>query len=329
MSWPRWLMGAAVASVATTLCIAFGSASSDSAAGDPNAAARDQIELAAVQFVELYNRHDPAVADLFTDDAEVVSTDAEPLSSRLAIREALAREFAARPQQQLSLAMESLRFVTGDVAIEEGETVTYADGETPSIRSHYIAVHVQRDGRWRMKLVRELTHEHLTAAAALRDLEWLVGDWLDERDGIAVASSCRWDENRNFLLREIEARTADGATLRGQQRIGWDPAAQQIRSWAFDNSGGFSEGTWERDGRQWEVRFTSVRPDGRTAVGTQVIRLVNEDQLEWRTEEVVSGGEPAPPLSVTMIRRPPVPTALPAALPAAPPPAVRARSDGR
>ena len=28
------------------------------------------------------------------------------------------------------------------------------------------------------------------------------------------------------------------------QRIGWDPAAKQIRSWEFDSEGGFGEGTW-------------------------------------------------------------------------------------
>jgi CDP-glycerol glycerophosphotransferase (TagB/SpsB family) len=46
------------------------------------------------------------------------------------------------------------------------------------------------------------------------------------------------------------------------QRIGWDPASEQIRSWLFRSDGGFEEGAWARSDNVWIVKRVGVLPDG-------------------------------------------------------------------
>lgn len=280
-------------------------------ADDERAADRAQIEQAAVAFVEAYNgRQLDKLADLFAPDAEVLQLGEEPVVGRDAIRQAFQAAFAARPKAQLSLSIEALRFITGDVAFEDGTTTNFADGETPATRSRYSVVHVRRDGAWRMKLVRELQEEPLTPYARLQDLEWLLGDWIDEAADSVVATSCRWDENKCFLLRDFEVRTRGEVVLKGQQRIGWDPLGKQIRSWAFDNTGGFGEGIWTQLEDRWVIKSTGVRADGRTASMTQIVAPLSEGRMAWRTEARLVGDEELPPLSVIMVRRAPKPAAV-------------------
>ena len=42
----------------------------------------------------------------------------------------------------------------------------------------------------------------------LRQLEWMVGEWTDESPHAVVATSCRWDESKNFILRDYSIKVA-------------------------------------------------------------------------------------------------------------------------
>jgi uncharacterized protein (TIGR02246 family) len=269
---------------------------------------REEIEASAVKFVEAYNeRKLDDLLDLFAPDADLLPLDAEPLSGRDALRDLFTAGFGARPKAKISLSVESLRFVTPDVAFEDGTTTSFADGETATSRSRYSLVHVKRDGRWRMKLVRELEEEPLSPYARLQDLEWMLGDWIDEGSDAVVSTSCKWDENKSFLLRDFEVKTQGDVVLKGQQRIGWDPIAKQVRSWVFDNSGGFGEALWTPFEDRWVIKSTGVRPDGKSASATQTVTLLAEGRMEWQTDQRIVGDEELPAFSVTLVRRPPAP----------------------
>ena len=41
----------------------------------------------------------------------------------------------------------------------------------------------------------------------LKELEWMVGDWLDESSESIIHATCRWSEDKNFLLRDFEIRS--------------------------------------------------------------------------------------------------------------------------
>jgi uncharacterized protein (TIGR02246 family) len=268
-----------------------------------------QIEDAAEKFVAAYNdRKLDDILKLFTEDAEFLPLGEDPLVGSAAIREAFTAAFEANPKVQISLSMDSLRFVTPDVAFEDGETISFADGETPTTRSRYSVVHVKRKGVWRMKLVRELEEEPLSPFARLRELEWLTGDWVDEGPDSVVTTSCRWDENKTFLLRTFEAKTRGDVVLKGEQRIGWDAVAKQVRSWTFDDAGGFVEGIWTQVDDRWVIKSTGFRPDGQAVSATQVVTSLGEGRMEWTMEGRLVGDTPLPSITVVLVRRAPEPT---------------------
>lgn len=100
-------------------------------------------------------------------------------------------------------------------------------------------------------------HEHL------KQLEWMVGHWVDEGDDSVTETTCEWSEDKNFLLRKFTISIDGKQAMKGVQRIGWDPPSRQIRSWVFDSAGGFAEGLWSRVGDYWVVKAgASGRTDG-------------------------------------------------------------------
>jgi uncharacterized protein (TIGR02246 family) len=274
----------------------------------PTDADREQLEQSAVKFVESFNaRKLDDLAALFAKDAEVLRLDEDPIEGAEKIRKTFELGFAARPKAKVSLSMDSLRFISPTVAFENGTTVTYSDGETPTSQSRYTVIHVKQDGRWRMKLVREEEEQPLSPYARLQELEWLLGDWVDEGPDAVIVTSCKWDENKSFLLRDFEVKTRGDVTLKGQQRIGWDAASRQVRSWMFDNTGGFGDGTWTQVDDRWVIKSTGVRPDGQTASATQILTSLGPGRMEWKTEGRLIGAEPLPPLTVVLVRRAPAP----------------------
>ncbi len=69
------------------------------------------------------------------------------------------------------------------------------------------------------------------------------------------------------------------------QRIGWDPAAKQIRSWEFDSQGGFGEGKWGGDGDRWVIKHTATRPDGTTVSATNTMVRERPDLVRWTSTD--------------------------------------------
>ena len=64
------------------------------------------------------------------------------------------------------------------------------------------------------------------------------------------------------LQRQFTVKHQGKDVMTVNQRIGWDPAAKQIRSWEFDSEGGFGEGKWGGDGDRWVIKHTAIRPEG-------------------------------------------------------------------
>ena len=71
--------------------------------------------------------------------------------------------FAGSEDAQLAVTIDSIDFVSPNVAIEKGTAVvTYSD--YPPEETTYSAVHVKRDGKW---LIDRVTEEEVPAAAAV------------------------------------------------------------------------------------------------------------------------------------------------------------------
>ena len=109
--------------------------------------------------------------------------------------------------------------------------------------------------------------------------------------------------SRAFLIRSFEATFDDGEPLSGTQIFGWDPRAQQIRTWTFNSDGSFGDGTVSKNGDEWMVKMNQMQSDGRLASGTSVITRVDNDTIEVQKIGESIDGEPIPASEpVTVVR---------------------------
>ena len=266
------------------------------------------IRAADLAFVGHYNQGAAKdLAALFTEDAEVVELEGERYQGRDLIERRLADTFAASPGVKLDLEIEAIRFLSPDVAKEEGKSiVTPAKGVSESRR--YTVLYVKRDGRWLISSVREEADPMVRPHDRLKALEWMVGDWVDEGSDSVVRLNCHWSEDQNFLIRSFTVKQHGKPVMRVTQRIGWDPLARQIRSWEFDSEGGFGEGKWTRDGERWVIKHAGVRPEGVTASATNIMTQERVDLLRWVSTDRILG-EDAVPIEETyvLVRVPPAP----------------------
>jgi uncharacterized protein (TIGR02246 family) len=272
------------------------------------AADEEQIRKAVVAFVEQYNAHKAAdVAALFAPDARMVFADGTEVNGRDEIKQSFEEAFDSNPKIAVSVVVDSIRFLTPEVAVEEGATTLFPDGETLTSRDRYTVLHLKRDGRWQMQSVRVVEEESLSAYGELAPLEWLVGEWIDEGREEDVVATFRWDENKSFLLEDFQVVRGGETILKGTQRIGWDPQAKQIRSWIFDSAGGFGESTWTPAGDDWICKARGVQPNGTSASATRRLTRVAQDRVLWSSTDRVVGDDVLPDLTVTMVRTPPKP----------------------
>ena len=160
---------------------------------------------------------------------------------RQAIEEALTAFFAENPGYQLDVDIDTIRFVSPGVAIEDGTTTLTRPEGAATDYSHYTTVHVKTAGKWLAASVREhAPKDRREHRAQLQQLEWLLGDWVDEDDDSIVEFSCQAVDNGNFLLRQFTVKIAGQEAMSGTQRIGWDPVSGKLRAWIFDSEGGYA-----------------------------------------------------------------------------------------
>lgn len=282
--------------------------------GAPPAATRPEervIRQAIDEFAQAFARGDArAIAGLFTEEGEAVDPDGATIKGRAAIEDHFAQRLGGAPGDRLEATVEAVSFLAPDVARVTGRTrLRPSDGSVP-LGGRFTSIYIQRDGRWLLAVAREVPDKDLTPHDHLMELEWLVGDWVEESDEAVVNTTVAWTDGGSFLLRSFDVRVKGKPALTGTQRIGWDPLTRQIKSWVFDGNGGYGEGLWMRQGDQWVIKAIGVRPDGRVATATQVLTYVNKDALRWRSIDRTLGGEISRDIDeVVMVRKPPQPAA--------------------
>jgi uncharacterized protein (TIGR02246 family) len=268
------------------------------------------LNESAQRFVAAYNRHDAkAIAAGFTTIAEFVTEDGTAIQGREAIERHFVAVFAAAPKAHLELKVESARLVKSDVAVEEGRVeLTPAPGATVE-SSRYIAVHVNLEGQWLLARTRDFPAEPEVQSnyEHLRELEWLVGEWIQEDEASLIATSCKWVDRRNFLLQEFTIRIGNLDPITGSTRIGWDPQTQQLKSWTFDSDGGYSEALWTRGESKWVLKARGVTRSGRTFSGTSIVKQVDGGTMSWESHDRVEGGALVPDRPPIVIKRRPPP----------------------
>ncbi len=309
------LVAASLAGASTTAAPNDDSPGRQGIAAKPLAAARmrpkDEKAIRQVvdAFVKDYNNHDaPAIAALFALDGMAVDEEGNAARGREAIEQVFATIFQKHPKTQIENVIESIRPVGPAEAVEDGATTIIHDRETPAEKSRYRVIHVKRDGKWQMASATDLPKDAWGGESALKQLEGLIGDWVDESPDALVLTSYRWSDNHRFILGQFTVQIGGKPAMTGTHRIGWDPLKKTLRSWVFDSEGGFAEGLWSRDQNTWVAKLTGVTRNGEPASATRTITPVSKDRMILQTIDRVVGGEQMPDgEKILVVRRPPAP----------------------
>jgi uncharacterized protein (TIGR02246 family) len=259
-------------------------------------------------YVEAYNRHDAkAIAAMWSPEAVYMDPDTgDAAVGREAIEKVFAGTLANLKGAKLEIKVKSIQFVSPNVAIETGVARVVRPKAKPE-ESTYTAVNVKREGKWLLDRISEeeppapppSNYEHL------KDLEWMVGSWIDRDDKATIQTDCEWTKNKNFMTRSFAMAIGDRINMAGMQIIGWDPAAKQIRSWVFDSDGGFSQGTWKRKGDRWLIQQVGTLPDGGKSSAVNIMKKIDNNSFTWQSVERSVDGDPLPDVNEVLIVRKP------------------------
>lgn len=266
------------------------------------------IRQNAEKYVAAYNRRDSQdMAAMWSPEAVYMDpTTDEGVVGREAIAKQFENAFARSEDAKLAVSIDSIEFVAPSVAIEKGTAlVTYKDHDPEE--TQYTAVHVKRDGQWLLDRVSEVevsapppsNYEHL------KELEWMIGSWIDQDEAATIQTDCEWTKNQNFMTRSFAVTVGDQVDMSGMQIIGWDPAAKQIRSWVFDSDGTFAEGKWTHKDNRWLVQQTGTLPDGKKSTAVNIITYVDENSCTWQSVNRAVDGEMLPNVAEVLIVRKP------------------------
>ncbi len=263
------------------------------------------IRKAVEAYVVAFNKRDAkALAALWSPEAVYTNPlSGEEVVGRDAIEKQFVGVFAELKEAKLEVNTLSIGFVSPNVAVEQGTAKVIVPEETPEL-TQYSAVYVKRGEEW---LLDRMTEEGLPNVLShyerLKDLEWMVGNWVDQDEETTVTTECSWTKNNNFLTRSFTVHVGGQIEMAGMQIIGWDPLEKKIRSWVFDSDGGFAQGSWKKLGNQWHVHQTGVLPDGRKSSSVNVITYIDDSTCTLQSVNRVVDGEILPNIDEVQITK--------------------------
>jgi uncharacterized protein (TIGR02246 family) len=263
------------------------------------------IRKAIASYTVAFNKADAkALAAHWTETGTFTTPAGKTLQGRALLEKDFAAYFAESKGAKLEIVDPQIRLLSPSVAVETG-VARVSIGEEPPSETNYEAIHIKTAGGWRIDSVRE---EESPAAPPsnyerLKELEWMIGEWVDADDNATVETTCRWTANRNFITRSFKVIVQDRIEMEGTQIIGWDPVAQTIRSWVFDSDGGFGVGKWAKSGTRWTVTSAQVLADGGRMTATNIFEYVDENTCTYRSIGRQLDGELLPNIDPVKIVR--------------------------
>jgi uncharacterized protein (TIGR02246 family) len=263
------------------------------------------IRKAIESYMDAYNRGDAAAAaSHWSKDGSYQSLTGEFEKGPDKIRPALEKLFSEQKGIQVKVALFSVELESSDRAVAKGFAVFQRQGEENE-EVLFTATHVREDGQWKLlKVEEEESTVPLATIAKLGELEWLVGDWVDQDDEAGVETSFRWTKDFAFISGTFRVIVGDRVDLEGTQVIGWDPVAKKIRSWIFDTKAGFADGEWSKAGNQWTVKVKSTLGTGQRASSINIYTYVNPNSFTWQSVSREVDGELLPDIDeVTVVRK--------------------------
>lgn len=245
-----------------------------------------------------------SIASLLTDDAEM----SRPLiGDVLQGKEAILKFLKERSQErkernlQFSFKPESVEFPDADTAVVEGISEV-GNSQGLFLRQARRVELVKENGKW---LISSIDDVEVAPAppSHLKELEWLIGNWKDQTEGVTLTSNISLGKFQNFIIDKFNMTLYKAEVIEGVQIIGWNPAEKRIQSWIFDSDGGHGTGFWTNRGNSWEVALNYVLGDGRRGSETLIYTKVDASQHRFESRNRKINGESVPDLEpVTMAK---------------------------
>lgn len=268
------------------------------------------LQKAASDFVTAYNKKDAkAIANLFTKDGELTDLSGEQITSGREEIEALYTDVLADENaSSIAIEVSSVRFVTSDIAIEDGKAhfTPPGEGAIPHSSAYTAVLAKNAEGTWLIASSRTLRDVTDTAGQLASLSNALTGEWTNTTaDGVRLDLAIGWDKSGKFLIGDILITTADTEPQTGTIRIGWNAVKKSIVSWIFDSKGGVIEGVWTPSETGWSIRADGTTADGETFSASQKITTEGKDLIHWDATQRVIAGEEQPDNKIRLVRQPP------------------------
>ncbi len=241
----------------------------------PAADNSDSAAIAAVgeAYVKAFNEGDAkTISSFWLPNADYIDLDGVHHRGREAITKLFTDFFAANKGVQVRIDSEALAFPTPDTAVEDGMSiVTTAQGGAPSV-ARYSNLFVRKDGKWLLASVRETPAAPSDRSTELGTLGWMLGDWQAvTKQGEKVLLSVEPGPNGNFLIIRRTILSNDTPVSGSVQWVAWDASAGGVRSWDFEDDGGFGESQWKQQGDAWTIDSTHTLRNGAKLTSSQTL----------------------------------------------------------
>jgi len=237
------------------------------------------VKQASAAYADAYNARDyAAIAAQWTEKAELIEGGSR-LEGRDAIVNSIKAWLGRHPQAKLAIDVTDIEPLATSLARVSGVLrFTRAPGAKP-VATRFESLRVLDDGGWRLA-------ESLVVpshAAALDDLDWLVGSWqATDHDGGSVSIEFSRALDGHALVGRGRRQPKDGAAVESMQMIHADRATGIVRSWVFDSTGARAEGIVESDGTSFHQVLVGTPAQGavgRVARWVQVISPAGDDRF--------------------------------------------------
>lgn len=266
-------------------------------------------DLAAIRagskaFVAAFNKRDAkAVAACWTEDGEYIDDAGRRFAGRDAIEKGYAEFFADNPDVKIRLAIDSLRQVSPNAAIEDGHAVVEPTPAGADGVSQYTVVHAKVEGKWLMASVRDTWIEAPVEERTAADLEFLIGTWVAEERGVQTVSECRWVADGRFIQRRYTTTQLDGTKTSGVQMIGWNPLGGYVQSWDFSPEGGHAVGIWSPIEGGWQAKVQGTTGDGISTAAVNRLMRLDGNAYVWQSVQRSLGEAALPDTDEVVIKR--------------------------
>ena len=263
------------------------------------------IRKLGTEYVDAFNAHDAKLlASYWSPEAVYVNRmTGEQVVGRAAIQQQFEALFKPENKLQLSVEVESIQFISPNVAAEHG-VASFVTPEADPEQVAYTAVYVRQGGRWLLDRVTDKESlPNQSSYEQLKPLQWMIGRWVDEDENASIVTDCKWTKNNTFMVRSFTVAIEDRIDLSGMQIIGWDAGSKQIRSWTFDSDGGVAQGVWSKSKDGWYVHKKGTTANGETTTAIHHVKPIDDDTFAFQSTQRTVVGQLLPTIDEVLVVR--------------------------